>query len=237
METPLIAINIAKRLHSADGEMTLAVEAGLEGGELVALFGPSGSGKTTLLRILAGLTIADSGSVRCGDDLWFDGDKKINLSPRRRHVGFMFQDYALFPNMTVKENIQFAGPGKDFTHAMQLMEVFGLMELSAIKPGKLSGGQQQRVALARALACRPQLLLLDEPLSALDLRLRTALQEEIAKAHRMLGATTIMVSHDINEVVRLADRVLCIERGKLTAMGKPDEVFPDREKGIHSLEA
>jgi molybdate transport system ATP-binding protein len=139
----------------------------------------------------------------------------------------MFQDYALFPNMSVEKNVQFAQPIRDQKKVRELIDLFGLAELKKRNPANLSGGQKQRVALARALAREPQLLLLDEPLSALDAEMRATLQNEIAKAHQILGVTTIMVSHDLNEVFRLASRVLYIENGSITRMGNPEEVFSD----------
>jgi molybdate transport system ATP-binding protein len=139
----------------------------------------------------------------------------------------MFQDYALFPDMTVEQNILFAQPVKDRRAADELLAIFGLAEFRKRKPNGLSGGQKQRVALARALARKPQLLLLDEPLSALDTEMRILLQDEIAQAHQLSGATTILVSHDLNEVFRLATHVVCIGNGTVTRSGKPDDVFLD----------
>lgn len=227
MENKVIHIDIEKLMHTAQGEMNLSVKASIRPGELIALFGPSGAGKTTLLRILSGLLNPDKGIVRFGQTIWFDSEKRISLPPQQRDIGFMFQDYALFPNMTVEGNIFFAQKSKDRKAADQLISVFDLDELRKRKPGKLSGGQKQRVALARALACRPQLLLLDEPLSALDVKMRMALQNEILQAHQLSGVTTIMVSHDLNEVFRLASLVLRIENGIIIKTGNPDEVFSD----------
>lgn len=227
MEDHLIHIDIEKLMHTANGPMNLKVETDIQSGELVALFGPSGAGKTTLLRILSGLLNPDKGIVKFGDTVWFDSEKKINLPPQQRNIGFMFQDYALFPNMTVEENILFAQTAKDAKAASELIDIFGLSELKKRKPAKLSGGQKQRVALARALARKPQLLLLDEPLSALDAEMRVMLQEEIRRAHELLGTTTIMVSHDLNEVFRLASHVVMIENGEITKTGSPETVFSD----------
>jgi molybdate transport system ATP-binding protein len=139
----------------------------------------------------------------------------------------MFQDYALFPNMTVEQNIRFAQPVNDPAETDNLINIFGLSEFRRRRPSHLSGGQKQRVALARALARKPRLLLLDEPLSALDMEMRSTLQDEIIRAHKLSGVTTIMVSHDLNEIFRLADKVLCIEDGVISRSGIPDEVFSD----------
>lgn len=227
MENDVIFIDIEKRMLTANGPMNLAVHTTIPSGELVALFGESGAGKTTLLRILAGLIIPDRGLIKFGSTVWFDSEKLINITPQNRNISLMFQDYALFPNMTVEQNIQFAQPRKDPPVVNELLSLFGLAEFRKRKPTGLSGGQKQRVALARALARKPQLLLLDEPLSALDAEMRIALQDEITQAHQLLGVTTIMVSHDLNEVFRLATQVLCIENGSVTRTGKPEEVFSD----------
>ena len=227
MENDVIFIDVEKRMLTANGPMNLSVHTSIPPGELVALFGESGAGKTTLLRILAGLVTPDKGLIKFGSTIWFDSEKKINIPPQIRNISLMFQDYALFPNMTVEQNIQFAQPEKEQSKVNELLVLFGLTEFRKRKPIGLSGGQKQRVALARALARNPQLLLLDEPLSALDAEMRTTLQNEIAQAHQLLGVTTIMVSHDLNEVFRLATQVLCIENGSITRTGKPEEVFSD----------
>ncbi|HCY42980.1 MAG TPA: molybdenum ABC transporter ATP-binding protein [Prolixibacteraceae bacterium] len=227
MENDVIFIDIEKRMHTADGPMNLKVQTSVQSGELVALFGQSGAGKTTLLRILAGLINPDQGIAKFGNSIWFDSEKQINVVPQLRNISLMFQDFALFPNMTVEQNIQFAQPEKNEASVIELLGIFGLAELRSSKPGSLSGGQKQRVALARALARKPQLLLLDEPLSALDAEMRNTLQEEIAKAHQLLGVTTLMVSHDLNEVFRLATQVICLENGIVTRTGTPKDVFSD----------
>lgn len=227
MENHLIHIDIEKLMQTANGPMNLKVQTEIQSGELVALFGPSGAGKTTLLRILSGLLDPDKGLVKFGNTVWFDSAKRINLPPQQRNIGFMFQDYALFPNMTVEENILFAQSEKNTKAASELIAAFGLNELRKRKPTKLSGGQKQRVALARSLARSPHLLLLDEPLSALDANMRVMLQDEICRAHELLGATTLMVSHDLNEVFRLASHVITLENGEISKTGKPETVFSD----------
>ena len=159
MENGVIDIQIRKRMLTASGTMDLVIDTSILMGELVALFGESGVGKTTLLRILAGLTTPDEGMIRFGKTLWFDSEKRINIPPQQRNISLMFQDFALFPNMSVEENIAFAQPEKDADLVNILLEKFGLAEFRNRKPGGLSGGQKQRVALARALARKPRLLL------------------------------------------------------------------------------
>ena len=227
MENDLIFVDVEKRMLTDEGPMNLVVQTTIQVGELVALFGQSGAGKTTLLRILAGLVNPDRGLVKFGNTVWFDSEKQINIAPQNRNVSLMFQDFALFPNMTVEQNIRFAQPEKDDVAVNELLAIFGLVEFRKRKPNGLSGGQKQRIALARALARKPQLLLLDEPLSALDAEMRNALQDEIAKAHRLSGVTTLLVSHDLNEVFRLASHVIWIENGVVTRSGKAEAVFSD----------
>jgi molybdate transport system ATP-binding protein len=227
MESDIISIDIEKHMQTSNGPLNLVLQTTIQPKEFVALFGESGAGKTTLLRILAGLTTPDKGLIKFGDTVWFSSEKGINLSPQSRNISLMFQDYALFPNMSVEQNVLFAQPERDLKRVAELVDLFGLTELRKRKPGNLSGGQKQRVALARALARKPQLLLLDEPLSALDAGMRSVLQDEIAKAHQSLGVTTIMVTHDLNEVFRLSSTVLYIERGFITRKGRPEDVFSD----------
>jgi len=227
MENDVIFIDVEKRMLTANGSLNLAVQTTIPSGELVALFGESGAGKTTLLRILAGLIAPDKGLIKFGNTVWFDSENQINIAPQGRNISLMFQDYALFPNMTVEQNIQFAQPEKDQSAVNELLEFFCLSEFRKRKPPGFSVGLKKRVALARALARKPQLLLLDEPLSALDAEMRITLQDEIAKAHQLLGVTTILVSHDLNEVFRLATQVLCIENGLVMRTGKPEAVFSD----------
>jgi molybdate transport system ATP-binding protein len=227
MEDRVIHIDIEKKLVSAQGETQLMVQSQISSHELIALFGPSGAGKTTLLRILAGLVKPDKGRITAGNKVWFDSAVKLDLPPQKRNIGYMFQDYALFPNMTVEENIVFAHPENNRKEVSSLIRTFGLDEFAKRKPAGLSGGQKQRVALARAIASKPSLMLLDEPLSALDAEMRISLQDEILKAHKLFGATTLLVTHDMNEVFRLAGKVICLENGKVKSTGSPEKVFSD----------
>jgi molybdate transport system ATP-binding protein len=221
----MLKIDILHSMLTSEGKTTLEVFAEIDEHELICVFGHSGAGKTTLLRILAGLTKPDKGRIVFGDTVWFDSEKKINVPAKQRNVGFMFQDYALFPNMSVERNILFAQKKKDRDEVDGLLYLFGLNTLKNQKPGQLSGGQKQRVALARALASKPAILMLDEPLSALDMGMRQELQGEILKAHKLLNTLTLMVSHDVDEVMGLATSVIFIKNGKVISRGKPDRVF------------
>jgi molybdate transport system ATP-binding protein len=227
MEDDLIEIDIEKKLHTANGLLNLHIKTTLHTGELFVVFGDSGVGKTTFLRILAGLTIPDRGYIRMGSTVWLDTASGINLSVQRRNIGFMFQEDALFPNMTVSENIRYAQIRKDKNQVDDLLRKFGLTELAGRKTDKLSGGQKQRVALARALARKPDFLLLDEPLSALDAKSRAILQEELLRTHEGHHTTTFLVSHDLSEVFRLAHQVIKLENGQIAAAGKPEKIFLD----------
>lgn len=222
----MIEFDIQKKLQAAHGEMTLDLRFEILKGQLVTLFGPSGAGKTSTLRILSGLMKPDAGTINVGGIPWFDREKKIHLKPQQRKIGFLFQDYALFPNMTVRQNLEFAlRKGQDKTIISDLIEMMELGELHARNPHALSGGQQQRVALARALVQRPEILLLDEPLAALDLKIRQKLQDYLLKVHREFNLTTLLISHDLGEIFKLSDRVFVLEKGKITRQGSPAEVF------------
>ncbi len=221
----MIDLTLAKTLQNADGRLQLELQTSFDNGSFVALFGPSGAGKTTVLRMLAGLTQPDSGKIVVGGTTWFDSSNKINLPPQRRSIGFVFQDYALFPNLSIRHNVAY-GTGKgDTAWVDELLDLTGLTALQSRLPGTLSGGQKQRVALARALARKPALLLLDEPLSALDAELRSQLQDDLALMHRRFGLTTLLVSHDVGEVFKLSQRVLRLEQGRITQSGTPAQIF------------
>lgn len=222
----MIFININKHLDTADGALEAHYELSINDGEFLTLFGPSGAGKTTLMRMIAGLETPDSGIIEVDGEVWFDSEKKINLTPQKRSIGFVFQDYALFPSMSVRENLLFAAENseqKSFVDS--LIDMVELSQLSHRRPDTLSGGQKQRVALARALVRHPKILLLDEPLSALDPSMRSKLQDELSLIHSRLGVTTLLVSHDIAETVKLSDRLAQVELGHIKRLCPPMEFF------------
>jgi molybdate transport system ATP-binding protein len=221
----MIEIALTRTLNGANGAFELKVDTHFDTRSFVALFGPSGAGKTSLLRLLAGLDMPASGRIAVDGNVWFDSAAGIALPPQKRSIGVVFQDYALFPNMTVRENIAYAIGSDDKDWIDELLDVTSLTNLGYRLPRVLSGGQRQRVALARAIARKPHLLLLDEPLSALDPELRTRLQDDLRALHERFGLTTILVSHDIGEVFRLAQRVLVLDAGRIARTGTPAEVF------------
>ena len=214
----MIKIDIQKELHGTIGLMNLDVSFEIKEGEFVALSGLSGSGKTTLLRILAGLE-SSSGNITVDEKVW--QDENSMMSVQKRDIGFVFQDYALFENMSVEKNLLYVN--KDKRLAQHLLELTELTELRKRKPSTLSGGQKQRVSLCRAMMNRPKLLLMDEPLSALDPMMRIKLQNEILSLHKEFGTTTIMVSHDPIEIYKLAQRVIVLENGKIINDGLPKD--------------
>ncbi|EJS8889832.1 sulfate/molybdate ABC transporter ATP-binding protein, partial [Campylobacter jejuni] len=195
----------------------------LKANEITAIFGESGAGKTTLLKIIAGLIKPEFGRIEVGDELWFDTQKNVNLAIQKRKIGFVFQNYALFPNMSVKENISYAATSKQ--KAEELLSLMNLENLAKIYPKNLSGGQAQRVALARALAREPQILLLDEPLSALDFKMRSFLQDELVKILQHFKITTLLVSHDLAEIYKLSHRILELSDGKIIKDARTNEFF------------
>ena len=218
-------VKLKKRLKGYRGDFILDVDLTAEEGNFITIFGRSGAGKTTLIRMIAGLLNPDDGFIEVNGKVWYDSNRGINLPPQKRNVGVVFQEYALFPNMTVEENILYGMERKDEGLLEKLLMLTELTELKNRKPQSLSGGQKQRVALARAVARKPDILLLDEPLSALDIDMRRKLQEELLQIHHAFSLTTFLISHDFSEIFRLSDRVFVIDNGKVIKEGKPDQIF------------
>ncbi len=210
-----LAVELGIPLRSYRLELSLLVA-----GETLALVGPSGAGKSTVLRAIAGLVRPESGRVALDDDVWFDAARRVNLAPEDRSVGLVFQHYALFPHMSVQRNVEFGGKER----AAELLERLGIAALADARPHQLSGGERQRVALARALAREPRVLLLDEPLSALDPHTRDSVREELAGHLIAFGLPTVLVTHDAADAIALADRIGVLRDGRIVQLGTPAEL-------------
>lgn len=225
--------NLGKTFHSSGGSTTALANVNLdiEPGELFVLLGPSGCGKSTLLNLIAGLETPTSGSIRFGEELFFSADDGRDLSPRGRNIAMVFQNYALYPHLTVHDNIAFPlrigkTPKNEIeTQTTDIARMLGLSELLSSKPGQLSGGQRQRVAIARAIIRRPNLFLLDEPLSNLDAQLRASMRTEIKRLQRSLGITAVYVTHDQVEAMTLGDRVAVLKSGRIEQIAAPDRLY------------
>ncbi|WP_426583232.1 ATP-binding cassette domain-containing protein [Mucilaginibacter sp. R-33] len=194
----MISVDIEIKLKAYHGGQLLKIKRQFVSGSVTKIWGPSGSGKTTLLKMIAGLSAPRKGKIVADGITWFDDEQLINLSPQKRHIGFVFQNYALFPNMTVQQHLEYASNDTDWIK--RLLQLGQLDNFTTHKPDHLSGGQQQRLAILRALATKPKLLLMDEPFSALDSKMKTLLMEELKPLIKQLGATTIIVSHNLQEL-------------------------------------
>ena len=210
-----LAAELRVPLRAFDVELTISV------GGTVALVGPSGAGKSTILRAIAGLVRPTAGRIALGGDVWFDAPTRVSLPPERRAVGHVFQHYALFPHLTVRQNVAFGAKGAPVD---ELLERFGVGTLADARPTALSGGEQQRVALARAIARRPRVLLLDEPLSALDAHTRATVRSELRELLRTLGLPALVVTHDFEDASALADTVGVVIDGRLRQLATPAEL-------------
>jgi molybdate transport system ATP-binding protein len=213
----MVALRVDLTLPARGFDVGLALDVGREA---VALVGPSGAGKTTVLRAIAGLVRPVRGSVECDGETWFDSARRVDLRPEERSVGFLFQDFALFPHLSVERNVGFGGRAR----AGELLERFGIPHLARALPRELSGGERQRVALARALAREPKTLLLDEPTAALDAHTRTAVRAELGELLRELGLPTLLVTHDFEDAAALADRVGVLVDGELRQVAAPADL-------------
>lgn len=207
---------------------SLDVELSCEKGEVLALVGPSGAGKSTVLRCIAGLQSPQRGRITCKGETWFDSEENVNQAPQQRRVGMVFQNYALFPHLTVMENIKLALDSDEENHLQHVERFLEQVNLSGLEqryPHQLSGGQQQRVAIARALARQPEVLLLDEPFSAVDKVTRRKLYMELNTLRRQLDMPVVFVTHDLDEAAMLADSLCVIHQGTTLQQGKPETVL------------
>ncbi len=223
-------VGIAARVEYARGPRAVSLTLTAAGGGISVVVGPSGSGKSTLLRILAGLLTPDKGYIQVRDQPWFDDSRGIDLAPQQRRVGMVFQDYALFPNMSALDNVAFARRGREDRRqarkaAARFLAKVHMQGLQHRYPRELSGGQKQRVAVARALAREPDLLLLDEPFSAVDQVVRRKLREELLELSASLRCAVILVTHDLQEAAMLGQQVGVMHRGSLLQMGAREEIF------------
>lgn len=208
----MIDISLEKDIPTATGNKKIQVELQLEKGKSACLYGASGTGKTTIFRILAGLEPAEAGHITINGTTWYNSAKKIQLKPQERNIGFMFQDYALFPHMTVQENLNYAlKKGRNRQIIEELLEIIELKNFKDRKPNTLSGGQQQRVALARSLVNKPELLLLDEPLAALDKGMRIKLQDYIINLQQNFGFSLLLITHNLGEIIKLTSQLYTLE--------------------------
>lgn len=222
----MIQFTLQKKLNDANGALHLNIECSIQNGEVISLYGASGAGKTSVLRMLAGFMKPDDGIVVMNGETWFDQKRNIHVKPQHRKVGFVFQDDALFSNMNVRENIAYALSKNDSKNIVdEVMHLTGLTPFASRKTQTLSGGQRQRVALARAIARKPSLLLLDEPLSAIDASMRQQLQTTLAEVHKQFNLTTILVSHDADEILKLSDKIIFLNKGIAEEYAEPYQFF------------
>jgi molybdate transport system ATP-binding protein len=204
-----VSASFRKKLKYFDLDVSFACQTE----KMLVMIGPSGGGKTTVIRMLAGLETPDAGRVLFGDEVWFDSDRHINVKPQKRRLGYVFQDYSLFPHLNLFDNAAFAAVDKK--EVDELFNLFKIIHLRKRKPHMVSGGERQRCAICQALARHPRLLLLDEPFSALDVVTRRGLREELKSLKGTLSCPVIYVTHDINEALFLADEILPLVEGKI----------------------
>lgn len=220
-----IELNNIKKSYDNQNFAVNDVSFGVNEGEFLVLLGPSGCGKSTLLRMIAGLEEITDG------ELFLNGNLANKLQPHKRSIGMVFQNYALYPHLSVKENLKFPLKIKKIkkeiieSEVLRVAEIVGLIELLDRKPAELSGGQRQRVALGRALIKKPDIFLFDEPLSNLDAKLRTSIRREIIEIHKLSGTTSIYVTHDQNEAMTMADRIILLNKGQIVQIGTPEEIY------------
>jgi molybdenum ABC transporter ATP-binding protein len=219
------------RLHKALRHFDLEVDFSVAAGEVAVVVGPSGAGKTSILNCIAGLDTPDSGCIRLGDHTVFDAASRVNVRPEQRGVGYVFQDYALFPHLTVADNVAYGlrsrhCPAAEIRSRVdRLLDMLRIHDLASAYPTSLSGGEQQRVALARAVAPGPEILLLDEPLAALDTTSRKHVRRELRELLRRLGVAVILVTHDYEDALVLGRRILVMEKGRISREGTHEELL------------
>jgi len=219
----MLEITLRKKLKGFEVGVDLRLEE-----ELLVLFGPSGAGKTMILKMISGIVAPDEGRVVSGGEVLFDSERSIDVPIRKRKVGYLFQDYALFPHMTVGENIAYGIEGPSGDASKKVGELLSVMRLSGLEkryPHELSGGQKQRTALARTLAAGPTVLLLDEPFSALDYQVREKLRADLLNIHRLYNITTVLVTHDLEEAFMLGKKIAVINNGAIEQSGTREDVF------------
>lgn len=224
-----LSVDIRKRLTSNKSESFLLDVSFVAEEGITILFGPSGSGKTTTLRMIAGIINPDEGVVRIGDRVFFDAGDRICMSIQERRVGYVFQDYALFPHLTAEENVSYGIKDQSGVmrrdRAREMLLLFKVEHVRHRYPANMSGGEQQRIALARALASDPSVVLLDEPLSAVDVETRSGLLDEIGAAQARVGIPFLYVTHNTAEALRLGTEVVVLDRGRVKVTGKPSAIF------------
>ena len=227
----MIKIQIYKEFFKSANQFSIDVDFSLKKGSFNALFGDSGSGKTTILNVIAGIKYADRGKISVLDNVWLDTAAQINLAINKRKIGVVFQNSILFPHLTVYENLVFSKEKNDSLELMnELIELFSISDLLKQFPENLSGGEKQKVAIVRSLIRNPDLLLLDEPFSAVDFQQRKELQDALLQVHQKLKFTALVISHDIEEVVRLSDNIFMLDKGKVIKNGPALALFENKEE-------
>ena len=227
----MMKIQIYKEFFKSSNQFFIDVDFSMKKGSFNALYGGSGSGKTSILNVVSGIKYADKGKISISDIVWLDTENKINLPVNKRKIGVVFQNSVLFPHLSVYENILFSKDKNDSFDLMnELIELFSISDLLNYSTDILSGGQKQKVAIVRALIRNPDLLLLDEPFSAIDTEQRKQIQDSLLKAHQKLKFTALVISHDLEEVVRLSENIFMIENGKIVKEGSAFSLFENKDE-------